>query len=76
MGGTDLSGFRVIKYIGTDRNSPGNGKELGIIDIVDADNTVVIFSRNASVNFRSRDESGLHFIANFTYGYQCPSPCM
>jgi predicted porin len=72
MGGTDLSGTRVITYLGSDVSYSGNG--LGVIGV--ADNIIVIFSRNATVNFRSRDEAGLHFIANFTYGYQCPSPCM
>jgi NO-binding membrane sensor protein with MHYT domain len=70
MGGTDLSGLRVITYLGTDSSYSGN--ELGVVGV--SSDVIVILSRNATVNFRSRDFSGLHFIANFTYGYECPKP--
>jgi hypothetical protein len=69
-GGTDLAGERVITYLGTDNSYTGNG--LGVVGV--PDNVIVIFSRNATVNFRSRDEAGLHFVGNFTYGYECPAP--
>jgi hypothetical protein len=35
---------------------------------------VVIVVMKYIVNFRSRDSSGLHFIGNVTYSYECPLP--
>jgi hypothetical protein len=44
MGGTDLSGTRVITYLGTDMDYTGNGLNIPNIP----NNVIVIFSRNAT----------------------------
>jgi len=58
-GGTDLKGERLGFFVGDGTSRAFNA-------------TVTVLSSIATINFKSRDASGVHFVASFLFAYNCP----
>lgn len=67
-GGSSLQGTRVLSFRGTDVDPSSNIVQSNI-----QPGTQVVLDKVATLNFRSRNLAGNHFVANFTVAFECPS---
>jgi hypothetical protein len=68
MGDVSLKGRRVTSFRGSDAVKPISNVKLAGLTA----GTIVVFNSVATVNFRSRKQSGQHFSANYSVSGDCP----